>query len=187
MAVGVDQHLLQSRADGDIFEEARPAPASRLPAMPPRSCLAIPGPSALRGARFATITTLRPIRASGLYASAMPATMLRGCASPISTSGAAACPRPSPARLTSPRRRADPLSAKSSMVICAVSAAADGHRSCPASACCRAYSSVSSSFIFSMDGFRVGPRKHAAHRAQLLPGCKCPQCRSRCALCHGAS
>src|SRR5207302_7086010 len=42
-------------------------------------------PRSLRGARLATITTLRPTSASGAYASAMPATIDRGSASAKST------------------------------------------------------------------------------------------------------
>src|SRR5215470_20085688 len=42
-------------------------------------------PFSFRGCKFATITTLRLSNCSGAYASAIPATMVRGCASPIST------------------------------------------------------------------------------------------------------
>src|SRR5579872_1793183 len=84
MAVRIDQHY---------FKRAPTGTSSRKPArtgLPPSSEAATimpcdSRPRSFRGARLATITTFRPSIFSGSYASAIPATIVRGAGSPMST------------------------------------------------------------------------------------------------------
>src|SRR5437588_11633457 len=83
MAVGIDQ---------PHFNRAPTGASSRKPAsigFPPSSEAAtiIPldvMPRSLRGCKFATMTTFLPSNCCGVYASAMPATIVRGSGSPMS-------------------------------------------------------------------------------------------------------
>src|SRR5690242_11391004 len=94
IAVGVELFGVNMavRIDQDHFRRAPMGMSSRKPArtgLPPSTDAAtiIPldsMPFSLRGCRFATITTLRLTSCSGEYASAIPATSVRGCASPMS-------------------------------------------------------------------------------------------------------
>src|SRR4051794_18299513 len=84
MAVRIDQRHFRRAPTG--MSSWKPA-STGLPS-PTEAATIIPldsMPFSFRGWRLATITTLRLMRSAGPYASAMPATMVRGCGSPIST------------------------------------------------------------------------------------------------------
>src|SRR4051794_16983166 len=84
MAVRIDQrHFRRAPTGISSWKPARtglPSPTEAATIIPLDSM-----PFSFRGWRLATITTLRLMRSAGPYASAMPATMVRGCGSPIST------------------------------------------------------------------------------------------------------
>src|ERR1035437_8346271 len=122
-------------------------------------------PLSLRGARFATMATLRPTKASGLYASAMPATMLLGLGSPmsmwrcssLSDFGTAAAARTMPTRRSTFR--------KSSIVMCET-----GCGAFPKTACWRAYFSNFQFFHFFDGDFWIGARENSGDGTQGLSG-----------------
>src|SRR5882724_10067554 len=117
IAIGVELRAVQVTVGVDQahFNRAPIGMSSRKPAntgLPPSTDAATimpfdSTPRSLRGARFATITTIRPINCSGVYASAIPAINVRGSASPISTfkCKSLSAPLTRSAETTSPTRR----------------------------------------------------------------------------------
>src|SRR5260370_26572552 len=95
VAVGIEFRAVEVavRIDQAHFSLAPTGMSSRNPAstgLPPSMDAATimpfdSMPRSLRGCKLATITTLRPINCSGVYASAIPATIVRGASSPLST------------------------------------------------------------------------------------------------------
>src|SRR5450432_556044 len=116
VTVGVDQAHFNRAPIG--MSSRKPASTGLPPSTDAATIMPLDSmPRSLRGWRFATITTLRPINCSGVYASAIPATKVRGSASAMSTFKCSSLSAPLTRSADSTRPTRISTLAKSSMLI----------------------------------------------------------------------